>query len=74
MDSNQSYDWDEPCAAAIVETDRSKLKLRIEAAQAAIDRRLHAMNTDHGGSAGERYAVETALAGLAVLRKHAIFQ
>jgi hypothetical protein len=33
-----SYDWDEPYIDAILETDRSKLTVRIYAAQAAIDR------------------------------------
>jgi len=65
------YDWDEVCEAAIVETDPSKLKAHIDAAQAAIDRRLQEMNADHGGSPGERFAIETAQAALGVLRKGA---
>lgn len=69
-----SYDWDEAYEAAILETDRSRLKMRIGAAWSAINRHVQEMNADHGGSPEERYAVETALAGLDVLRKHAVFQ
>jgi len=47
---------------------------KVNAAQAAIDRRLQEMNADHGGSPAERYAIQTAQAGLSVLRKHAVFQ
>jgi hypothetical protein len=46
----KSYYWDEVYEAAIVETDRSKLKLRIDAARAAIDRRLQEMSVDHHGT------------------------
>jgi hypothetical protein len=65
-----SYDWDEAFEAALVGPDRWK----VNAAQAAIDRRLQEMNADHGGSPAERYAIQTAQAGLSVLRKHAVFQ
>jgi hypothetical protein len=64
-----TYEWDEPYIAAILETDRSKLKSRIEAAQAAIDSRLQEMDSDHGGMAAERLEIETARADLDVLRK-----
>jgi hypothetical protein len=63
-------DWDEAFEVALFETDR----LKVNAAQAAIDRRLQEMNADHGGSSAERYAIQTAQAGLNVLRKHAVFQ
>jgi uncharacterized protein involved in exopolysaccharide biosynthesis len=66
----KSYDWDEACAAAILETDRSKLKSRIEAAQAAINRRLEEMKADHSDTAAERFAIETAQAVLDALRRH----
>ena len=65
-----SYDWDESFEAALLGPDRWK----VNAAQAAIDRRLQEMNADHGGSPAERYAIQTAQAGLNVLRKHAVFQ
>jgi hypothetical protein len=65
-----SYDWDEAFEAALFGPDFRK----VNAAQAAIDRRLQEMNADHGGSPAERYAIQTAQAGLNVLRKHAVFQ
>jgi hypothetical protein len=67
-----SRDWERLYAAAILtilETDRSKLKSRIDAAQAAIDRRLREMDSGHGGPAAERLKIETAQANLDVLRK-----
>jgi hypothetical protein len=64
-----NHDWERLYTAAILETDRSKLKSRIDAAQAAIDRRLQEMSADHGGTAKERLEIETAQAGLDVIRK-----
>ena len=52
MAMTPSYDWDPLYAAAILETDRSKLKSRIDAAQAAIDRRLREMAADNGSRQG----------------------
>jgi hypothetical protein len=64
-----SRDWERLYTAAILETDRSKLKSRIDTAQAAIDRRLQEMDSDHGGTAAERLEIETARTGLDVVRK-----
>jgi hypothetical protein len=64
-----SRDWERLYTAAILETDRSKLKSHIDAAQAAIESRLREMNADHGGTAAERLEIETARTGLDVLRK-----
>src|SRR5579859_3331128 len=64
-----SYDWERLYTAAIFETNRSKLKSRIDATQAAIDSRLLEMNADHGGAAEERLDIETAQASLEVMRK-----
>jgi hypothetical protein len=47
-----SYDWERLYTAAILETERPKLTARIDAAQAAIERRLREMDSDHGGSDG----------------------
>jgi hypothetical protein len=66
-----SSDWEQLYTAAILETDRSELKARIDAAQAAIDSRLHEMKTDHGGAAEERLDIETAQASLDAMRKRA---
>jgi hypothetical protein len=71
MAMRPSYDWERLYTTAILETDRSKLKAHIDAAQAAIDRRLQEMNADHGGSREERFAIGTTQAALDVLRKGA---
>ena len=62
------YGWVESYQSAILETDRSKLSERIEAAQTAIDRRLQEINAGHD-SVDERRAIRDALAGLNVLRR-----
>jgi hypothetical protein len=63
------YVWEEVYAAAILETDDTKLPNRLHAAKAAIDARLHELQFDHGGSPEERQAIGDALAGLNVLRR-----
>ena len=45
-----SPDWERLYTAAVLESDRSKLKSRIDAAHAAIVHRLLEMDSDHGGS------------------------
>jgi hypothetical protein len=67
-----SPDWERLYTAAVLETDRSKLKSRIDAAQAAIDRRVQEMDSDHGGTAAERLEIETLQAALDVLRKRVV--
>ena len=42
--------WEEVYAAAILETDDTKLPDRLHVAKAAIDTRLHELQFDHGGS------------------------
>lgn len=63
------YIWAEPYQAALIETDDKKLPLRIRAAKAAIDSRLHELQQDHGGTRDERQAMADALQGLNVLRR-----
>ena len=63
------YDWQELYQAAVLETDRERIHLRIRAAKAAIDARLHELQMDHGGIPEERQAISDALAGLNLLRK-----
>jgi hypothetical protein len=67
MDAN--YIWIEPYQAALIETDGKKLPLRIQAAKAAIDSRLHELQQDHGGTPDERQAMTDALQGLNILRR-----
>jgi hypothetical protein len=66
-----NYDWERLYTAAILETDRSKLTARIDAAHAAIESRLREMDSDHGGSAEERLEIDTAQASLDGMRKRA---
>jgi hypothetical protein len=63
------YVWEEVYAAAVLETDNTKLPNRLHVAKAAIDNRLHELQLDHGGSPEERQAISDALNGLNVLRK-----
>ena len=67
-----SPDWERLYTAAVLESDRSKLKSRIDAAQAAIDRRVQEMNSAHGGLPAERLEIETVQAALDVLRKRVV--
>ena len=67
-----SPDWERLYTAAVLESDRSKLKSRIDAAHAAIVHRLLEMDSDHGGSPAERIEIETAKAALDVLRKRVV--
>jgi hypothetical protein len=60
------YGWEESYQSAMLETDRSKLQDRIDAAQTAIDRRLQQINGGHD-SVEERRAIRDALAALKVL-------
>lgn len=64
-----NYAWNEPYLAAILETDDAKLPNRLETAKAAIDARLHELQSDHGGAPEEWQALSDALAGLTVLRR-----
>jgi len=72
MAMRPSFDWERLYTAAILETERSKLTARIDAAQAAIKSRLREMDSDHhGGSAEERLEIDTAQTSLDVMRKRA---
>jgi hypothetical protein len=65
------YGWAEMYQRAMLETDRSKLPGRIEAAQTAMNRRIQENNAGHD-SADERRAIRDALAGLDVLRREVL--
>ena len=54
---------------AEVASNRDRMERFIREAKAAIDFRLHEMQTDHGGTPEERQAISEALAGLNVLRR-----
>jgi len=62
------YKWHEVYKAALLETDWSKMKERIEAVETALHERKHEFDLDHGGTPEENQAIAEALRGLAVLR------
>jgi hypothetical protein len=66
---NTCYVWEQVYKAAMLETDQGKLPSLVHAAKAAIDTRLHDLQTEHGGTAEERHAISDALAGLNILRR-----
>jgi len=63
------YVWQVSYQAAILETDDNKLPNRLQGAKAAIDNRIHELQTDHGGTPEEWQAITDALGGLNVLRR-----
>jgi hypothetical protein len=66
---NFEYKWQEPYAAAVLETDRSKLAQHISQAATAINARVQELHQDHMGTPEERTAIEDALRSLELLRK-----
>ena len=69
MDIRTKYGWQELYAAALLETDWSKIEGKIQAAENAIKARLREFSMNHGGTPGENQAIEDALNGLDILRK-----
>jgi hypothetical protein len=69
MAMRPNYEWERLYTAATLETNRTKLIARIDAAQAAIESRVREMESDHGGSADERLEIDTAQTNLNVMRK-----
>jgi hypothetical protein len=63
------YVWRELYEAAMFETDRTKLRQRVQAAKFSIDDRLQELLKDHGGTPEERQAISDALVGLNVIRR-----
>ena len=66
------YSWEEIYEAAILETDFSRLPERIKAAQSAIDSRMQKMLGDGNGTPAERAAIQSALAGIRILKREAL--
>lgn len=66
------YPWEEIYEAAVLETDFSRLPERIKAAQAAIDSRMQEMQGDHNGTPAERAAMQSALAGIRILKRETL--
>lgn len=66
-----TYEWQQLYHVAILETDGSKLDVRIQAVESAINLRLKEFAVDHGGTPEENLAIADAMNGLKVLRKDA---
>jgi hypothetical protein len=64
---NADHEWQRAYAAAVLETDRSKLSQRIAEAHAAIKVRVGELSRDHMGTSQERMAIDSALEGLKIL-------
>jgi len=64
---NLDYEWQGTYAAAVLETDRSKLSQRIAEAHTAIGARVEELNQDHQGTPEERLAIDFALNALRLL-------
>jgi hypothetical protein len=72
-DMNADYVWEKSYKTAILETDDTKLPNCLQAAKAAIDKRLQEIQmseggTPQGGTPEELQAINDALAELNVLR------
>ena len=69
MDIRTKYGWQELYAAALLETDWSKIEGKIQAAENGIRTRLDEFSMNHGGTPEENQAIQDALNGLDILRK-----
>ncbi|MFZ0817781.1 MAG: hypothetical protein WAM78_19810 [Candidatus Sulfotelmatobacter sp.] len=63
------FTWARLYEAAILETDRSRLAARIQAADAAVKVRAQELSNHYEGTEEERVAISDALSGLKILRK-----
>ena len=69
MDIQTKYGWQVLYATALLETDRSKIDAKIQAAENGVSTRLHEFSMNHGGTPEENQAIQDALHGLDILRK-----
>ena len=63
------YSWQELYRTALLETDWSKIEVKIQVAEKGIRVRLHEFSMNHGGTPEENQAIEDALNGLNILRQ-----
>jgi hypothetical protein len=70
---NSRYEWERVYAAAVLETEHSKLSQRVEEAQAAIQARMDRLNMAgmgrQRGATDEKVAIEFAINCLKVLER-----
>ena len=69
MDIQTKYGWQALYATSLLETDWSKIELKIQVAEKGIRVRLHEFSMNHGGTPEENQAIEDALNGLDILWK-----
>jgi hypothetical protein len=65
-------EWKNLYHVAILETDWSKIEGRIQAANSALNARLHEFSLNHGGTPEENQAIRGALNALSVLRDEVV--
>jgi len=63
--------WQDSYAAALLETDWTKMEERVQTAETEIHKRRLVLSQDHGGTPEEREALVNALNGLRILRTDA---
>jgi hypothetical protein len=63
-----TYAWYESYRAAILETDRTRMKDRLRSAELEIHERQQVLALDHGGTPEERLAILNALSSMKALR------
>ena len=64
-------EWQRPLQEALLESDKAKLKARVESTEAVIFERLQAISSDSNHHA-EREAVEQALALLRIIKRDSL--
>jgi hypothetical protein len=60
--------WQEAYRTAILETDWTRIRQRLQTAEYEIRQRQHVFSLDHGGTHEERQAIADALRGMECLR------
>lgn len=63
------YTWHQSYRAAVVETDWTKMKQRIQTAESAITERQRVLALDYEGTFEERHALSVALRAINTLRQ-----
>ena len=63
------YVWHAAYKAAILETDWTTMRDRLQAAESEISKQQHVLSMDHGGTPEERRAIANALKGMKNLAK-----
>ena len=63
------YIWQESYMAAVLETDWTKMRERLQTAEEGIRERQRVLSEDHGGTAEERQAIFDAINGLKAVKE-----